>query len=120
MQTKLPTNFDDEIRKLIEANAIAEDQLTKEQLVSAFKQALESGDFLRLCSIRGTQQVIYLPYRAQEQQEAEKAKLKRKLNFCIQRLKEIAEGYGIMLHDPAKARFTLAQLTEMDEENPPI
>ncbi len=69
---------------------LANEALTREQLIKAFSQALICGDFQRLVTVDGSKQqvVIYIPYRGIEQLREEVANLKETLSKIRELLTE--------------------------------
>lgn len=66
-----------QITTLIEQKQLAVNELTKNQLAEAMRQALLSGDFIRHCRIDGeAQTVVYLPYWEMSNLEKDNALLR--------------------------------------------
>ena len=72
--------FDEAAAQLVRQHAIACEELTKEQLVKAFTQALKCGDFQRYVKTDGGQAVVYLPFSQEEQLRHRIEELEQKLS----------------------------------------
>ena len=68
------------VRVLARKHAIATEQLTEDQLVSAIEQAIACGDFQRYVLLQG-QQVVYIPFAKEARLQAEIADLKTVLAY---------------------------------------
>lgn len=55
--------------RLVRQYALACEALTEQQLAEAIRQALQCGDFQRLVSVDGGQQVVYIPFAREQQLE---------------------------------------------------
>lgn len=66
------------IADAVRLHAVFVDKLTEHQVISALKQAIASGDFLRHVRVTDNAQAVdYVPFREKERLEAEIAKLKK-------------------------------------------
>lgn len=84
MMNEYMTRFSEELSKateeLIREHNIACEELTKEQLASAFKQAVVCGDFVRMVqSGSRAQAVVYMPFAREQELLNEIEELKEKL-----------------------------------------
>lgn len=62
---------------------IAHEKFTQKQLMEAFRQALECGDFVRYVSVEGNaQQVVYLPFAEQGWLKARISELEEQCKEC--------------------------------------
>jgi len=61
-----PKHISDEIMRVIHEKMITQEKLTEDQFAEAIRQAIACGDFLKLVTTDGRQQVIYVPYREVE------------------------------------------------------
>jgi hypothetical protein len=99
--------FDEHLSALIREHCLQVENLTKEQFLSALKQAIGSGDFKRLIHQSG-QQVIYVPY-------AEKCALKQRIEELESLLESVWENIPkeILAENLTANQFdTLAALKE--------
>lgn len=70
--------------RLVRAHNLACEDLTEQQLASVIRQACQCGDLRRLVSVNGAQQVIYIPFDAEQRQRAR-----------IERLEAALKKHGI-------------------------
>ena len=72
------------IEECVKRHNLAVEELTEKQVVSAFRQAIECGDFVRYVQTDGGQSVVYIPFEREQQLQAQVKELEetvRRLNI---------------------------------------
>jgi hypothetical protein len=59
------------IEECVKRHNLAVEELTEKQVVSAFRQAIECGDFIRYVQADGGQSVVYIPFEREQQLQAQ-------------------------------------------------
>ena len=71
------------VSDLIREHALAVEQLTENQLAEAIRQALASGDFVRLVREDSAQGVVYIPFAEAERLKSEINELQTQLDLGL-------------------------------------
>lgn len=75
--------MDEAIEKAVKAHSIAINDLTEQQTVEVFKQAIACGDIRRLVRVdNAAQTVIYIPFQRDQELEFKLARAKLVLQQC--------------------------------------
>jgi len=95
-------SFQKQLAELIEQNQIATENLTKDQFISAVKQAVACGDFTRLVTPTSGQAVVYHPYSQIQILKDKIEGLNRRLEEYRKMVKELKAFIRVALEEAAK------------------
>ena len=90
---ELHEKFNAKLAEIVAKNNLAIEELTEQQVVKVFKQAIQCGDIRKLIRYdSGSQCVIYIPFEREERLTAEKEELSSKLRIALSVLDECREA----------------------------